>query len=100
VIAITTRDEEVLQRSSHDPHRVRILVSNAGFVSIFLNNFFVTSGDGDHPPPRAFTSCTFETTLSNTESCGVMNKTGIFSSMRAIGRASSLPPDIPPRGCS
>ena len=36
-------------------------------------------------PPRAFTSWMFDTTLSNTESCGAMNTTGISSSISAIG---------------
>ncbi len=42
-------------------------------------------------PPRAATSCMFETVFSNTASCGAMTMTGTLSSMRAIGPCFSSP---------
>ncbi|MOA50258.1 hypothetical protein D3C78_1732510 [compost metagenome] len=42
-------------------------------------------------PPRAATSCMFETVFSKKRSCGAMTMTGIFSSISAIGPCFSSP---------
>jgi hypothetical protein len=42
-------------------------------------------------PPRAATSCMFDTVFSKMRSCGAMTMTGMFSSISAIGPCLSSP---------
>ena len=80
-----------MRRRVGNEHRV---VDQTGQAVVTLSKY------SHHVAVRAFTSCTLFTILSYRESCGAMARVGISWSIRAMGRASSLPPDTPRRGCN